>query len=74
MQSFHIIALHTPQYRPEIDERNLYRCSEKLLDVIMSSPDQYDDKKLLPSLSGEKYGETLKLHYMKNTIITIATV
>lgn len=38
-------TLHTT----EIDERNLYRCSGKLLYVIMSSPDQYDDRKLLPS-------------------------
>lgn len=36
---------------PEIDEQNLNRCSRELLDVIMSSLDQYDDRKLLSSLS-----------------------
>lgn len=42
---------HSQIQTPEIDERNLNRCSRELLDVIMSSLDQYDDRKLLPSLS-----------------------
>lgn len=42
---------HSPIQTPEIEEQNLNRCSRELLDVIMSSLDQYDDRKLLSSLS-----------------------